>query len=107
MLRYLVKINELNEKNIFLEEKLEKILEKIDNLSKLKSEFLWEGPSKTSFIAKYDEYITKLRDMSDKIMQIIAFVKSYHSNYDEEYQKLKSKYARLLAEEVKYGTYKV
>jgi len=99
-LKYLIRIDELNELNLFLEKKLEIIIEKIDNIVKLKEEFLWEGPAKDALIVEYDDYIKNLRKISNRIILILAFLKSYHSNFDEEYQKLKSKYSKPMIEEV-------
>lgn len=100
-MKYLVKIDELNEMNIFLEGKLKIITEKIDNIIKLKEEFHWEGPSKDALIIKYDDYINNLKKISNRIILILAFLKSYHSNFEDEYQRLKSKYMKTIAEEVR------
>ena len=100
-LKYFVRINDINELNIFLEERLRIIIEKIDNIVKLKEELIWEGPAKDALIIKYDDYINNLKKISGRIILILAFLKSYHSNFDEEYQKLKNKYSNILVEEVK------
>lgn len=100
-MKYLIRIDELNEMDIFLEEKLKTITEKIENIMKLKAELDWDGPSKDAFFVKYDEYIANLKKISNRIILILAFLKSYHSNYDEEYQRLKSKYSQKLLEEVR------
>jgi len=97
-MKYLVRINELKTKNDFLEERLAIIDEMIIHIENSKDKIIWEGSAKKAFINKCDEYIIKLKEIEKEIIKMIAYLESYHNNYDEEYEKLKNKYIRLFNE---------
>ncbi len=99
-MRYLIKINDLKEKIVLLEDKLSVIANQINNLQKLKSEMIWESPSKDIFMEKYDDYINNLKNISKRLVIVLSFLKSYYSNYDEEFMRLRKKYYTLLTNEV-------
>lgn len=98
-MRYLVRLNDLDEKIIAMEKQLDIIDESISNIEKLKVNFKWEGDSKIIFIEKYNQYINRLRNIEKTILECIDFFSEYSSKYSEKCQMLKKKYASLYDEE--------
>ena len=99
-MRYLVKVEELKNKNEYLEKQLKLIDESILVIESLKSKLIWEGDTKESFIVKYDEYLEKLKKFEQNYISFLAFMKSFQGNYAEEYQNLKREYANVFSEMV-------
>ncbi len=98
-MRYLVKLNDLEEKLIIMEKQLDIIDENINGIEKLKLNFKWEGDSEIIFMEKYNQYINHLRDIEKNILKCIDFFTEYCTRYSEECLRLKQKYAALYDEE--------
>lgn len=99
-MRYIIRLGELSERIAFIEEKVDIIANEIYKIESYKGELIWEGLSKNTFVAKYDEYTTELRKILDRLIILLAFLKSYYSNYNDEYNKLKTKYDKKTMKEV-------
>ena len=87
-MKYLIKISELEEKNLFLESKIQKIDEYISELKRLKGSFIWYGKSANTFFQYYDKYIDDLENIKERMLTCLLFLKSYFDNYNEEYERL-------------------
>ncbi len=89
MSRYLVKINELNDKNKYIEDNIQVIKDSIYNITNLKELITWSGPSKNKFILKYDEYLDYLNKMVNDLESCLKVSKKYQGNYTEGYSEIK------------------
>lgn len=99
-MRYFIKINEVGEKVDFMEKKLDIIHDNIENLRILKDELSWQGDAASIFYQQYDNYLLKLRDSEQKIINSILFLKSFYNKYGDEYERLRRKYANIIDMEV-------
>lgn len=98
-MRYLVRLNDLEEKLVLMEKQLDIIDENISNIEKLKVNFKWEGDSRIIFTEKYNQYINGLRDIERNILTCIEYFTEYCTKYDEQCKLLRQKYANLYEEE--------
>ena len=97
-MKYLIRIRDLQEKIEFLEEKLQLIYDNIEIMEKSKENITWSGDAKDTFILKYDEYLEYLKVTARNIVKILTYLKSYYSNYNEEYNNSKRRYANIFME---------
>ncbi len=99
-MRYLIKIGELEEKNVFFEKQIAKIDEYIAELKNVKNNMEWFGNSANLFYQKYDEYLKSLEDMKTMMLNNLLLFKQYFDNYNDEYERLKDTYNMIIDEEV-------
>ena len=93
--RYLIKINDLNDKNRFIEENISTIKECVSNIINLKKNIRWTSPSKDKLIIKYDEYIETLNKMVDNLESCLKVTKKYYTNYSNGYQEIKNDFKKV------------
>ena len=84
--KYLVKINELDAKNRYINDIINKIEEDVINLSKLKNDIRWTSSSKDKFIIKYDEYVELLNKMINSLKSCLKVTEKFQSNFSNGYQ---------------------
>ena len=99
-MRYLIKISELEEKNVFFEKQIAKIDEYIAELKNVKNNIEWFGNCANLFYQKYDEYLKSLEDMKTMMLNNLLLFKQYFDNYNDEYERLKDTYNMIIDEEV-------
>ena len=95
MSRYLVKFDELNTKNNYLDELLEKLDECINNIESAKENIDWEGPAKEKFDLAYDNYLDEARDLYNNLVTCLNVSKAFHDNFNECYNKVQSRFSKL------------
>ena len=101
--RYLVKINELNEKNNYIYETILQINESIKNIEHAKDNVKWVGLSQDKFMNKYSEYVESLNKMSKDLETCLNITKSFYNNYTIGYQDIKRDLKNVLSDlEKKY-----
>ena len=88
--RYLVRLNELNDKNKYIEQTIDEIKSCIFNITNLKKDIIWEGPSRDKFLIKYDEYIEYLNNMVNNLESCVKVNKKFQDNFTEGYHEIKS-----------------
>lgn len=93
--RYLVKLNDLEEKNNFLNDKISSIRESVSNIKALKNDICWESPSEKDFFKKYEEYIDELNNMLVNLEKALQVTKKYHENYTSGYNKITKNLKKL------------
>ena len=93
--RYLVKLNELNDKNKYMEENINEIKNYLFNLTELEKDIIWEGPSKDKFLIKYDEYIEYLNKMVNNLDSCLKVNKKFQDNFSNGYHEIKSNLKKL------------
>ena len=93
--RYLVKLNELNDKNKFIEENINDIKECIINITNLKKDIIWTGPSSTKFIIKYDEYIDYLNKMVINLESCLKVNRKFQDNFTNGCQEIRGNFKKL------------
>lgn len=104
MAKYLVKLNELNDKNNFINENITSIRDSINNISELGKDVYWIGQAKEDFFVKYEEYIKKLNEMYHNLESCLNVTKKYQENYQNGYQKIKTDLNKL-SNEVREDSY--
>lgn len=95
MSKYLIKLNELNDKNKYIKDNIQAIKECIYNITNLKESITWSGPSKNKFILKYNEYLDYLNKMVINLESCLKVSKKYQENYTEGYNEIKSDFKKL------------
>ena len=100
MARYLVKFDELNTKNNYERQLLNKIEEAILNIEQVKTNLDWEGPAFDKFISVYDEYVSELKDMLKYLKSCLNVTEKFYSNYNDGYNKIKKDFKNLQDEMV-------
>lgn len=88
--RYLVKIDELNEKNRYISDIINQIEENILSIDKLKNDIRWTSPSKDKFIVKYDEYVVLLNKMLNNLKSCLKVTEKFQSNFSDGYQQIQN-----------------
>ena len=93
--RYLVKINDLGEKNKYLEEIIGEIKDCVENIDHMKEDVRWISHSKEKLMVKYDDYVLFLYKMLDNLDSCLNINKKYFFNYSEGYQSIKKDFREL------------
>ena len=76
---------------------------KIDELSGLTNNFVWEGKAHDSYIGGYNKRINKLIELNNGLTKIGKFLLSVKDNYQDANNKVSNAYEELLAEFKKIG----
>ena len=99
-MRYLVKLNDIKEKVIYFEKQLDIITDNINNVENMKSIIVWEGEAASKFLLAIDLYSYRLRNMGKMVLSSIEYLLSFYDKYGSEYERLTTKYAYLLEEDI-------
>ena len=89
MERYLVKINELNDKNRYIKDIILQIEDSVTNIKNLERSIRWVSPAKDKLMVKYTEYIDYLNKMTANLKTCLKVTEKYHDNYSNGYQEIK------------------
>lgn len=98
MERYLVKLNELSEKNKYIEGIIAEIEDSVLILSNLMNTYLWISPSKDKLNIKYNEYVESLNKMVNNLKSSLNITKKYQDNYKKGYTEIKNDLEKLSEE---------
>ena len=95
-MRYLVSVNDLNEKTEYITKQLMIIDENIEALKKIESAIVWEGESATKFINNHNNYIKDLSNIEKNALSINKYLMNYANSYGSEYGRLINKYSKAI-----------
>ena len=90
MEKYLVKLEELKEKNKHIYDIISSIDENIQNIKSLPKTIKWTGPAKDKFLLKHDEYMNSLNKMLEILNSCLSVTEKFHENYTEGYHEIVS-----------------
>jgi len=104
-MRYLIKIDRLDEKNLFFENQINRINERVDELQKLANNIDWVGPAREAFVEYFNNYINDLNKVKKQMLNCLLFCKTYSKNYSSEYDRIKLTFNNILDEMEKKDEY--
>ena len=93
--RYLVKINDLKNKNEYLKNKIQTIDDEINKLNKAQENVRWTGPARDKFMINYNNYIEELLKMSENLKKCLKVNEQFYNNYSGGYKKIKKGYQNI------------
>ena len=102
-MRYFIEIDEVHEKIVFLEKKVNVIRDNIEYLEKIKNDLNWKGEAATVFHQNFNNYLKNLKNTEAKIVNCINFLLLFYDKYSEEYSSIKKRFNDFLDREVRNG----
>ena len=88
-MRYLVKLDELNDRcNEIINYSKKDINQKIESLDQLKNNFEWAGKAHDSFIASYNNEIVKIKELNQQMTLLGEFLLLFQNDYNDTQKKL-------------------
>ena len=96
--RYLVKIDELEEKNKYLEDVISDIKERVNNINYIKDDVRWISYSKEKLMERYDEYVAFLNKMVHDLETCLSVNNKFLYNYSDGYQSIKKDFSEISKE---------
>ena len=91
-MKYLIKLNKLQEKNEVLKCEFKKIDDIIDKYELVKKNTTWTGEGSNSFFNEYDNYCNEIKKIENQLIATIDYFNKYYDSYDEEFEKIKNKF---------------
>ena len=88
MERYLIKLNDLSEKNRYLFNTISQIEEDVSNLNALKNNIKWTGPANEKFLLKHNEYMDSLNKMLSILNSCLRVTEKFQENYTDGYHEI-------------------
>ena len=88
MANYLVKFNALKKKNDKEKELLSKIEECINNISNIKEQLDWDGPSKEKFIYRFNIFVSDLNKMLENLRSCLNVTEQFHDRFYEAHHNI-------------------
>ena len=95
MSKYLVKLEELEEKNNNMEDLIQIIENSIMNMEKELLNMKWEGIAKERFLLSYNNYLEELKLINSNLKTSLNITNEFCSNYNEGFEKIKSGFKKL------------
>ena len=99
-MRYLVKVNDIKEKITYFEKQLDNIEDNIKNIENINGTIFWDGVAADSVKSVINAYSFRLRMMQKMVLASIQYLVSFCDRYGSDYERLRSKYAYLLEDDI-------
>lgn len=74
------------------------IANKIEDLRKLPSNFVWEGLAREKYVTGYNNRVNKLSELNDNVCKIAQFLLRVKEDYNGANQRIENAYEELLTE---------
>ena len=95
MSKYKIKLDDLSEKNMYIDKMLRQVNECVTNIEKSLENINWEGLAKSNFFKKLEDYKTELKKVNEGLESFLKYTQKYHENYSEGYSEIKKEFSEV------------